>query len=124
VKAARPDAEFVALDFSPTMLETLRDRFAQDQKISVVTHDLLKPLPDLGKFAAVVSRFAIHHLPHVRKRSLYQEIFAMLVPDAFSVIWNMLLHRRSRCIASSWQSSTSCRKTRILRTSFSTCTRN
>jgi tRNA (cmo5U34)-methyltransferase len=81
VKAARPDAEFVALDFSPTMLETLRDRFAQDQKISVVTHDLLKPLPDLGKFAAVVSRFAIHHLPHVRKRSLYQEIFAMLVPD-------------------------------------------
>jgi tRNA (cmo5U34)-methyltransferase len=80
VKAARPDAEFVALDFSPTMLETLRDRFAQDQTISVVTHDLAEPLPDLGKFAAVVSSFAIHHLPHKRKRALYQEIFAMLVP--------------------------------------------
>ncbi len=80
VKAARPDAEFVALDFSRTMLETLRDRFAQDQTISVVTHDLAEPLPDLGSFAAVVSSFAIHHLPHQRKRSLYQEIFAMLVP--------------------------------------------
>jgi tRNA (cmo5U34)-methyltransferase len=80
VKAARPDAEFVALDFSRTMLETLRDRFAQDQTISVATHDLAEPLPDLGSFAAVVSSFAIHHLPHQRKRSLDQEIFAMLVP--------------------------------------------
>ncbi len=80
VKAARPDAEFVALDFSRTMLETLCHRFAQDPTISVVNHDLAEPLPDLGSFAAVVSSFAIHHLPHERKRALYQEIFAMLVP--------------------------------------------
>ncbi len=81
VKAARPDAEFVALDFSPTMLETLRGRFAQDQKVNVVTHDLAEPLPDLGKFAAVLSSFAIHHLRHERKHALYQEIFAMLLPE-------------------------------------------
>lgn len=80
VKAARPDADLVALDFSATMLETLRQRFARDAKVDVVSHDLSEPLPDLGKFSAVVSCFAIHHLAHQRKRVLYQEIFGMLLP--------------------------------------------
>ncbi len=80
VKAARPDAEFVALDFSPTMLDALRARFAKDQKVRVVAHDLSEPLPDLGKFSAVVSCFAIHHLVDERKRALYSEIFNRLVP--------------------------------------------
>jgi tRNA (cmo5U34)-methyltransferase len=80
VKAARPDADLVALDFSATMLETLRRRFARDRKVGVVSHDLSEPLPDLGKFSAVVSCFAIHHLPHERKRVLYQEIFGVLLP--------------------------------------------
>jgi tRNA (cmo5U34)-methyltransferase len=80
VKAARPDAEFVGLDFSPTMLEALRARFAADDKVRIVAHDLSEPLPDLGKFSVVVSCFAIHHLPHERKRALYQDIFAALLP--------------------------------------------
>lgn len=80
VKLACPDAEFVALDFSPTMLETLRSRFAGDTKIKVAPHDLSEPLPDLGQFSAVVSSFAIHHLLHERKRALYQEIYVRLVP--------------------------------------------
>ncbi len=80
VKAARPDSGFVALDFSPTMLEALRNRFAQDKKVRVVAHDLSEPLPELGKFSAVVSCFAIHHLRHERKRALYQEIFERLDP--------------------------------------------
>lgn len=79
VKAARHDAEFVALDFSPTMLDALRGRFAKDEKVSVAAHDLSEPLPDLGKFSAVVSCFAIHHLVHERKRALYSEIFESLV---------------------------------------------
>jgi len=81
VKAARPDVEFVALDFSETMLETLRSQFASDPKVDVVAHDLSGPLPDLGKFDAVVSSFAIHHLHHERKRTLYQEICAALLPS-------------------------------------------
>jgi len=81
VKAARPGAEFVALDFSETMLETLRSQFASDPKVDVVAHDLSGPLPDLGKFDAVVSSFAIHHLHHERKRTLYQEICAALLPS-------------------------------------------
>ncbi|MGB7435415.1 MAG: class I SAM-dependent methyltransferase [Candidatus Acidiferrum sp.] len=82
VRAARPEVEFVALDFSPTMLETLRTRFGDDKKVSVVAHDLSEPLPKLGKFSAVISCFAIHHLPHERKRTLYGEVYESLQPGA------------------------------------------
>jgi len=80
VKAARPGASFVALDFSPAMLETLRKLFATEKNVSIVAHDLDETLPAMGQFDAVVSSFAIHHLVHARKRSLYQEIFELLTP--------------------------------------------
>lgn len=80
VRACRPNAQFVALDFSPAMLETLSAQFAGDPSIAIVAHDLEKTLPELGRFDAVVSSFAIHHVPHARKRSLYSEIFEVLVP--------------------------------------------
>jgi tRNA (cmo5U34)-methyltransferase len=80
VKAARPAGQYVALDFSPTMLHALRKLFAEEQHVEVVAHDLDKPLPSLGVFDAIVSSFAIHHLEHPRKRSLYEEIFALLAP--------------------------------------------
>ncbi len=80
VKLAKPDIEGVALDFSPTMLNAVRQRFANDSTISVVEHNLDNPLPDLGKFDAVVSSFAIHHLVDERKYDLYEEIFAVLQP--------------------------------------------
>jgi SAM-dependent methyltransferase len=80
VKAARPAASFVALDFSPAMLETLGILFAAESSVTIVAHDLDEALPAMGQFDAVVSSFAIHHLIHARKRSLYQEIFELLVP--------------------------------------------
>lgn len=80
VKAARPTAEAVAVDFSAAMLEVLRDTYHGDAKTSIVEHDLSSPLPELGKFDAVVSSFAIHHVSHERKRSLYREIFGLLNP--------------------------------------------
>jgi tRNA (cmo5U34)-methyltransferase len=80
VKAARPNAEAVAVDFSAAMLEVLRDAYRGDAKTRIVEHDLSSPLPELGKFDAVVSSFAIHHVSHERKRVLYGEVFARLNP--------------------------------------------
>ena len=62
------------------MLEELRKQFATDVNITIVAHDLSNPLSDLGSFDAVVSSFAIHHVTHERKRTLYAEIFSLLNP--------------------------------------------
>jgi len=80
VRASQPNARAVGLDFSPTMLEAVRGRFAHDGSVEIVEHDLGHSLPDLGRFDAVVSSFAIHHCSHERKRELYAEIFALLEP--------------------------------------------
>lgn len=80
VKAVRADAQFIALDFSATMLDELHRRFAGDRGVRVVAHDFDRPLPDLGRFDAVISSFAIHHVRHERKRALYAEIFRALSP--------------------------------------------
>lgn len=76
----RPEMFGVGLDFSELMLDAARRRLAGDQRIELVAHDLAQPLPALGRFDAVVSSFAIHHLEHDRKRSLYAEIFDLLEP--------------------------------------------
>ena len=78
VRIDRSQAHFTALDFSPAMLDRLRERFGADPAVHVIAHNLDDPLPDLGMFDAVVSSFAIHHVTHERKRSLYAEIFARL----------------------------------------------
>jgi SAM-dependent methyltransferase len=80
LKIDRPRAQAMALDFSPTMLRAARQRFAGDPTITVIEHNMDTPLPDLGRFDAIVSSFAIHHCTHERKRALYQEIFAALEP--------------------------------------------
>jgi len=70
----------VGLDYSDLMLEAAGTRFAGDDRIELVKHDLAEPLPALGSFDVVVSSMAIHHLEHERKRSLYGEIFELLEP--------------------------------------------
>jgi tRNA (cmo5U34)-methyltransferase len=80
VKQARRHPEAVAIDFSPSMLEAARRRFAADSSVTVVSHNLDEPLPNLGKFDAVISCFAIHHVVHERKRTLYAEIHDLLNP--------------------------------------------
>lgn len=73
-----PKVEAVAIDFSPAMLEAAGKRFAADSSVAVVAHNLDYPLPAIGKFDAVISCFAIHHLVHERKRALYAEIHGLL----------------------------------------------
>jgi SAM-dependent methyltransferase len=73
-----PFNETIAVDFSAAMLDAARKRFAQDASVTIVAHNLDDRLPSLGKFDAVVSSFAIHHLLHQRKRALYAEIHGLL----------------------------------------------
>ena len=81
VRAQRPGASAVAVDFSPTMLEAARARFTGDASVDVIEHDLDEPLPrSLGRFDVVVSGFAIHHCSDERKRALYREVFDLLEP--------------------------------------------
>jgi tRNA (cmo5U34)-methyltransferase len=79
-RRGQPDIEAVAVDFSPTMLDAVRRRFAGDSFVRVVAHNMDEPLPALGGFDAVISSFAIHHLEHERKRALYAEIYGVLTP--------------------------------------------
>jgi tRNA (cmo5U34)-methyltransferase len=79
------NTDAVAVDFSPAMLDAARKRFAGDPLVTVVAHNMDEPLPALGptpgKFDAVISCFAIHHLIHERKRALYSEVYDRLNPD-------------------------------------------
>jgi SAM-dependent methyltransferase len=77
-KRERPNVDAVAIDFSPAMIEAAGKRFAGNSSVALVTHNLDHPLPELGKFDAVISSFAIHHLVHERKRALYSEIHGLL----------------------------------------------
>ena len=76
----RPHLRGVGLDVSHVMLDAARTRFGGEENIQLVEHDLVNPLPQLGRFGAVVSSMAIHHLEHERKRSLYAEVFDLLEP--------------------------------------------
>lgn len=78
--ADRPALRGVGLDFSGVMLTAARERFAGDARFELVEHDLSAPLPDLGRFDAVVSSMAIHHLEDDRKRTLYAELPGLLEP--------------------------------------------
>ena len=80
LKIERSQATGVSLDFSPLMLEKVRERFQDNNSVEIISHNLDDRLPDLGKFDAIVSSFAIHHVTHDRKRSLYEEIFNLLTP--------------------------------------------
>jgi tRNA (cmo5U34)-methyltransferase len=81
VLSMRPDlARAVCTDVSPAMIERARRRFADDGRVTVASHDLTMPIAPLGTFDLVVSGFAIHHLEHGRKRTLFAEIARQLRP--------------------------------------------
>lgn len=80
---AKPDVTAViGLDNSPPMIKRANERFRDDIRVAIHDHDLVLPLPALGTFDVVISGFAIHHLAHERKRTLFVEIAEILRPGA------------------------------------------
>lgn len=83
----------VLVDFSVPMLAAARGRFAESAngaKVDIVEGDLFDPgwpeaLPPWGPYDLVLSRHAIHHLPHERKRRLNAEILELLRPGGMFV---------------------------------------
>jgi tRNA (cmo5U34)-methyltransferase len=91
VLSQHPSASAVLLDFSEPMLAEARRALAGHRPAPrFVLGDLGKPdwqtslAPD-APLDLVVSGYAIHHLPHQRKRELYGEIFALLAPGGMFV---------------------------------------
>lgn len=80
LKIDRPYVTSIAIDFSEAMLDAAKERFGGDSTVEIIRHNLDEPLPELGKFDAIVSSFAIHHLKDDRKQSLYREVFNLLNP--------------------------------------------
>jgi SAM-dependent methyltransferase len=81
ILGARPDVvEAFGVDRSPPMLARAGVQFGADSRVSILEHDLNDRLPALGAFEVIVSGFAIHHLAHDRKRSLFTEVRGMLRP--------------------------------------------
>jgi SAM-dependent methyltransferase len=84
-----PDSTGVLVDFSDPMLAAAGTR--GEERWEIVRGDLSDPawrdrVPD-GRYDAVVSRFAIHHLTDARKRALYAEAFALLAPGGVFLNW-------------------------------------
>jgi cyclopropane fatty-acyl-phospholipid synthase-like methyltransferase len=84
VLEAFPQSTGVAVDFSPLMLESARGRLApfgtrcSTAEADLRTSDWRQAVG--GRFDAVVSGFAIHHLTDERKQALYREIYDLLNP--------------------------------------------
>src|SRR5215472_9999690 len=62
VLETQPEALGIGIDFSPTMLQGARERFAGTANVTIIEHDLDRPLPEMGRFDAVVSSFESAHL--------------------------------------------------------------
>jgi tRNA (cmo5U34)-methyltransferase len=78
---ARPSVRsLVAADRSEPMLRLVRQRFDGDRRVAVIEHDLNNPIGLEEMFDVVVSGFAIHHVDHDRKRTLFGEIREVLAP--------------------------------------------
>lgn len=80
-----PDVEAVFVDFSDTMLEAARASLSHFPNSTILkadfgSSDWLRTVETQKPFDAIISGFAIHHQPDLRKKELYKEIYDLLGP--------------------------------------------
>jgi tRNA (cmo5U34)-methyltransferase len=86
-----PDARGLLVDFSGAMLEAARHQLhSHVQRIEFLETDFqqsgwVRRVAPHAPLDAVVSGFAIHHLPDARKREIYREIFDLLAPEGIFI---------------------------------------
>ena len=89
--ARYPEAHATLVDFSEPMLAAARTQLAAHRPAPhLVIADLATPawcdaIGGRTPFDAVVSGYAIHHLPDARKQTLYGEIFDLLAPGGMFI---------------------------------------
>lgn len=83
VRREHPDAELVLLDGAPAMLDRARHTLG-DTNTTYRVADLREPLP-AGRFDAVISALAIHHLQDPDKRDLFARVHDTLQPGGVFV---------------------------------------
>lgn len=79
VRSCRPEVACVGIDYSEAMLAVARERFVGED-VELVCRDLASPLPDLGRFDAIITSFATHNLQPAGQRKLYEGVFERLMP--------------------------------------------
>ncbi|MGU3473007.1 class I SAM-dependent methyltransferase [Paenibacillus sp. D51F] len=72
-----PKAHITLTDFTASMLDKARERFAGDGRVDFVQADMTGELPE-GPYDLIVSSLAIHHLRHEDKRLLFGSVKARL----------------------------------------------
>ena len=86
---AFPNLTGIALDGSPTMLDAARKNLARFASVGFAEADFnrlsWRDVLPAGKYAAILSGYAIHHSEDARKRELYAEIYDLLEPGGVFV---------------------------------------
>ncbi|MGB8646076.1 MAG: class I SAM-dependent methyltransferase [Anaerolineae bacterium] len=85
-----PAARGTLVDFSEPMLDAARAKTSKPGQITFVladlgTSDWVNSAQQNGPVDAVISGFAIHHLPHTLKRALYRQIFELVRPSGIFI---------------------------------------
>ena len=101
VRKLYPDAQLVAIDSSPEMLEAARARLP-DADLRLAR--LEDPLPE-GPFDLVYSALAVHHLRAVAKRELFRRVPGVLRPGGVFVLGDVIVPENSadQRIAIDWE---------------------
>ena len=87
---ARPDLDYVALDFSPAMHELARQCLLDlAARVTFVERDFREPQwgEGLGRFPCVVTHQAVHELRHKRRAvGLHRQVKQLLEPDGIYLV--------------------------------------
>lgn len=83
----KPEATVHMTDYSAEMVSISQKHFALNPRVTVYQHDLNQGLglTDRGRYDAVVSCFALHHIQPANRVRLYQDINTVLKPGGIFI---------------------------------------